>query len=412
MIERPLPMAPLGSALHDAQVFADDDGHMNMYLVTETPDGQACLLTAFNLADNSIRWQRQLGGTSKIPPLSLGGQVWMWDQTGELYLFDSLASNGLATDNWDQIDKIVLREKADAAWMLPHADGQTVYFVAVSGLQAKVWVQRAGLKALAPEKIDSKLAGPPALIGDKIVAPLANGRLSWIGGNVAGGEQEWRGENADKNAAGHVVAGAHNRFISTDGSNGVTLWKFDGVSLSRVKKAFVKGGRITGAAALLPSGGPNAEVRICVADVDRRITLFQGDELRVVQTWQVSDAITAGPFVRGNFIIVASGRRLNVMDPAHGEVWGHTFAADIVGEPQFIDGRLIVADESGAIQALDLATRRIVGMGYRIGANVAPAAVPVPFGAGRLFVPLTDGTVLLPARAWFQPTFLGIPIRR
>ena len=33
--------------------------------------------------------------------------------------------------------------------------------------------------------------------------------------------------------------------------------------------------------------------------------------------------------------------------------------------------------------------------GYKLRANVGPAASPVPFGPGHAFAPLTDGTVLL-----------------
>ena len=106
---------------------------------------------------------------------------------------------------------------------------------------------------------------------------------------------------------------------------------------------------------------------------------------------------------------VAGGRTLIWIDPEHAEVQGFSFNADIVGEPRLIDGKLIVADESGSIQALDLAKRQLVGVGYRLQANVAAAAAPVPYGTDRLFVPLTDGTIILPSLAWFRPPFLGPP---
>ena len=52
----------------------------------------------------------------------------------------------------------------------------------------------------------------------------------------------------------------------------------------------------------------------------------------------------------------------------------------------------------------DPATLLPVGLRYTLQAAVAPAATPLPYGADRLFVPLSDGTVLLPSRAWFRPT--------
>ena len=76
------------------------------------------------------------------------------------------------------------------------------------------------------------------------------------------------------------------------------------------------------------------------------------------------------------------------------------WTADVPGDgvearPQLADGRLVVADAAGLFLALDPATGRALGPGYRHPAVVAPAAAPVAFGAGRLFAPLTDGSALL-----------------
>jgi hypothetical protein len=58
-----------------------------------------------------------------------------------------------------------------------------------------------------------------------------------------------------------------------------------------------------------------------------------------------------------------------------------------------------VADQSGRVVGLDPKTGRQAGLPYVFSANVSATAAPLPFGAGRLFVPLSDGTaVLLPVR--------------
>ena len=62
---------------------------------------------------------------------------------------------------------------------------------------------------------------------------------------------------------------------------------------------------------------------------------------------------------------------------------------------QQADDLLIVAHLNGRLASLDLATGQRRGQGFAIQASAAPAAAPVPFGADRIFAPLTDGTVLL-----------------
>jgi hypothetical protein len=76
--------------------------------------------------------------------------------------------------------------------------------------------------------------------------------------------------------------------------------------------------------------------------------------------------------------------------------WTATLAGDgVESPPRLVEGRLVVADLSGRFTALDPATGRATGSGYRPPAEVVAASAPVPFGPGRLFAPLTDGTVLL-----------------
>jgi hypothetical protein len=70
-------------------------------------------------------------------------------------------------------------------------------------------------------------------------------------------------------------------------------------------------------------------------------------------------------------------------------------SAAIVGAPQIIDGTLVAAHQNRRFVALNPADGKRLGAGYRLEAQVAPATAPAPFGPGRLFAPLTDGTVML-----------------
>jgi hypothetical protein len=55
------------------------------------------------------------------------------------------------------------------------------------------------------------------------------------------------------------------------------------------------------------------------------------------------------------------------------------------------------------------ASGQVQGPGYMLRANVAPSAAPLNCGAGRLFVPLTDGTILLLSTRHFRHPLLGFP---
>src|SRR5262249_5624830 len=139
------------------------------------------------------------------------------------------------------------------------------------------------------------------------------------------------------------------------------------------------GGRIIAPPAVVSVDGQFA---LCVAHADAvadkktRVTLLVGEGLRKVRDWIMSDNITAGPFVRGKGIgRIVGGRRLVWLDPAKDEPhYAHTFRADIVGQPELVDGLLIVADLEGAIQAVDPQNKRFVGLSYTLQANVAPTA--------------------------------------
>jgi hypothetical protein len=74
-----------------------------------------------------------------------------------------------------------------------------------------------------------------------------------------------------------------------------------------------------------------------------------------------------------------------------------------VGTPQRADKLLIVADGAGRFVGLDVETGKAEGPGYALRGSVAPAAAPVPFGPGRLYASLSDGTALLLPLKYFRP---------
>ena len=118
--------------------------------------------------------------------------------------------------------------------------------------------------------------------------------------------------------------------------------------------------------------------------------------------WNLRGKLTAGPFLRqkdGKSWIgcIVDRTRLVWIDPNKEEIaWQKESLGDaIVGLPQIVEGKVLVAEESGRFTAYDPATGTTAGPGYTLKASVGPAATPVAYSPGRAFVPLTDGTVLL-----------------
>jgi hypothetical protein len=411
-LEPPGPaLLRVGSPLHAAQARADADGTA-FYLVTQPGDGQACLATAVD-GRGEERWQRLLGLACRGQPVAAGERVLAQDLAGRLFLFDANKVRPRDGRAWCQGGELVPDRApggGGASYFLRGADG-TVY--------ALTTVQRTAgpalrVRAFPPGKppgeptefpLPEPLAGRPAVVGNALVLLLANGvpvRQPLAGGAPLNGPN-WRSELADKGAAGHVVTLGGDEFLMTDGSRGLRRMSCDGKVWEKRAERTLEN-RIVSPPAVLRTQGD--QVRVCAADSANVVTLLDGDRLDVLQTWRLSGAITAGPFVRGGGIVCVVDRRKVVwLDPEKKKdsLWTTDFRADVVGRPQLIDGVLVVADQGGRIQGLDPASGKPSGPGYTVQASAAPTAAPIAFGADRLFVPLTDGTVLLPARSCLRP---------
>jgi hypothetical protein len=413
-----LGLKALGTPLHDSQVQANREGGYTLFTVTEAPDGSSCWMSAIDAQRGVLLWKRQIGWMCKGQPVAVGTTVLGRDTNGLLLHIDRNRLTVLPGSDWHVTRNLgeVLSTDDDASWLLPAPDGKTVYVLAVHKQKARVSRFEDG--SFAQEvyyNLDARPRGTPALVDDFVVLPLDNGRLCRLLpsakdkiGKVAAGEM-WRSKDADARADGHVVALGKTLFASTDGSSGLTLWRRAGDDWQKGESAKV-GGRIIAPPVMVALAGKPGEWALGVADNGPGVTLLHVEGLRKLQHWAMSDKITAGPFVRGHGIgLILGGRRLVWLDPLKSKPhFAYTFRADVVGQPELVDGVLIVADRDGRFQGIDPWAKTFVGAGYVLEANVAAAAAPVPFGEDRLLVPLTDGTTLLLARQWFRPRLLGL----
>ena len=264
-------------------------------------------------------------------------------------------------------------------------------------------VAPAGASATKTIDLPAAIGGTPALGDGFVLLPLADGvaiRLDLAGGTVTAGPN-WRAAGADEQAAGHIVALGGDEFLLTDGSRGLSRVSWPNAKIHERRKKAELSHRIIAPPVVLP-GIADARPRVCVADASGAVTLLDGERLERLGHWQMNGKITAGPFVRGTLIVcVVEGKRLVGIDPERDERWQAHMVSDIVGAPLLVDDMLVVADVSGRFLALRPTDGQptdgqpIGAAGYRLRANVAPDAAPVPFGPGRLLVPLNDGTLLL-----------------
>jgi hypothetical protein len=390
----------LGSPLHTAQRHRDEAGQARLLLTTLGLERPTSLSTAVDAATGNIHWQRQLGCVSLHAPLAMDGQILLRDAGGLLRLD---ASQYADNRPWQGADDFLLREPMgpnDEAVLFPGAK-EFVQLSWTKSATPKLRVRHvplAGDSTVEEHDLPALPAGTCAAGVGFALLPLANGivvRLGY-GGTVLSGPN-WRGVGVDEQAPGHLILLDADEFLMTDGAHGLARVSWPGKTYQQ-RAAVELSHRIVTAPAVVPGGG-DARPRVVVADANDNLSLLDAERLQVLRKWHMPRGrITAGPFVQdeGIFCILDHKRIIRIEpdldrpDPT----WEYAMVADIVGAPVLVDGMLVVADVSGRILAFEPRTGRTLG-GYTMRANVAPDAAPVPFGSGRLLVPLNDGTLVL-----------------
>jgi outer membrane protein assembly factor BamB len=389
----------LGSPLHAGQVNAAGD---TLFVVTQALTRPVCLATALDAATGDIRWQRQLGLVCAHDPLPVGDRVLALDQGGGLFKFDP-AQFPADSDKLPVQERLLLSASPLVGNVFFMAGNGTAHIIG-SPATGSLIVHRytAGKKPDETTVQDltfaQSLAGTPALVGKYLFFPHADGTLRRLelakGGRVTTG-LDWRAEQADPDAPGHIVHLGGDDFLCTDGSRGLfrLSWAANDPVGKRGELKPPQLDRIMAAPLVLPAD------RVCVADASNTVTLLHGPRLQKERSWDLGGKVTAGPVLRGKHIIcILDRRQIVAMDPDQDKpAW--TYAdpdgAPIVGLPQGVGDRLLVAHLSGKVVSLEGATGQLRGKGFTIRASAAPSAAPAPFGADRVFVPLTDGSVLL-----------------
>jgi hypothetical protein len=321
---------------------------------------------------------------------------------------------------------------------LPAPDGKTAHAVACPGKGNELVIRRVtptgvGRAVAMTEKripLNATPAGPPALVGKRLMLPITNkvGKESallavtldpWPADALKTEEApNLRADLAGVDARSYVLALDGERYLTSDGLRGLHCWKWAGNERDPLalpegrddRPTLALKDRIAAPPVLVPgAGGP----RIVVADAVGLLHLLSvrpDGSLREERTWDLAGRITGAPFVRtladGSLWIgcVVDETNLVWLDPARAkEVWRYTAKGALVGRPVPAGDVLVVADQSGQFVAVDPKTGKEKGPGYLLKGTVVPSATPVPFGPDRWLAPLSDGTALLLSRKRLVP---------
>lgn len=387
MARWPQPVA-VGVPLHAAQVYVSRSGAVSFILVTQDADQPTCRVRAIAAEDGRVLWQRQLGFVCQNSPVAAGDAIMCSGATGS-FVFDS---RRFAPDKRWQAAPVFVAGDAQRPnhWTVARGAG----FVQLawgthSDLRVSV-LDGQGAEVHRDYPLPAPPQGTPALGSNFVLVPLANGIILRVplppseGAPTSG--PDWRGLAVDESQPCHLVALGNNGFAVTDGGQAIFRLHWDNPKSWEKMGSAELPRRITAAPALVGK-------RLLVADAGGNVSMLEGDQV-IADRWSLGGKMTTAPFARGKYAgVIVDRNRLVWLDPDRDQpLWEYAFVAPIVGQPELIDGLLVVADLQGGIVALDPATGSPTAPGYHLKANEAPTATPLGFAPSQLFVPLMDGT--------------------
>ena len=430
-------VSALGSPLHASQAEPDPvHGRTMLVLATQALNRQISLATALDDQSGAVMWQRQLGLISPVDPLELrrpggdGSLLLVLDQGGALFAFDPARQANLGDGEWRDAGQPLFGSMDDGPGAAADAAAQP----------RRTFRLRNRLAGRRPEPGDPPrrgdgerpdqggtgprfaraAGGMPAVTETMMILPLADGRIVRTAlpldrnSTIVNGPP-WRSRRAPPDARARVTALGPDTFLTYDGARGLTHWKWPLTEevaqvLPADKEpptlAAKEGGSLTADPIVLPNA-PGSPRRVCIADVSGDVTLLtvaDDGALKSGRSWNVGGRITAGPYLQvvdgaTRIGCVVDGKQATWIDPEKDDVlWTYAAKAGaaLAGRPRLVGDMVVVADESGRIVGLKPETGEPAGFDYQVQGSAAPTAGAAGFGKERLFVPLTDGTVLLP----------------
>jgi outer membrane protein assembly factor BamB len=404
-----------GIPLHEAAL---DRETQRIYIASRALHKDEIEMTAVAAETGDPLWRRQLGISVVQDPIVHGERAFLLDRSGRVHAVR------LTTDGSELVpepDSTLPPDAAGGALQLvreaPRDDapeaGRTL-----GGLLVPLNREgtRLALRRFAPDGQAAfvwqtlnlpnvGLQGRGAIMGNSLVVPCSDGRLHRVpllaGVSLGLNEQpyEWPSETGrDPSEQVEVVPlsetsvvlmhGREANWLDFRDAGNVALWK-------QREPIFL-------APAPLLADPLVTRQAIFVADAERGLYRFSRQQPEVDPPhWLLTHRITSGPFaVAGHdelIFVITQGRRISCFatDAASGDppLWEATVASRICGEPIAYGKHLLVTQEDGRISGIRLESGEPAGV-IPLGSDAIPSAGAVPFGAGRVLVPLADGTLL------------------
>ncbi|MGF1582159.1 MAG: PQQ-binding-like beta-propeller repeat protein, partial [Gemmataceae bacterium] len=412
---RPLPLksAFLGTPLHASETRRRENDNHVFYLTTRRAGSHA--LWALDSYSGATLWEKRIGLRVEEPPIGFGQKLACVAPNGEILLLDRNRSPKTAPRWSDGMKATTLLPKgygpigtqADLAdeilWVLGSPTKETPKFLQLRRFD----LANPKLSSDINFQLDAPLQGTPAIgkVRDSdssgktwLVVPLANDTLvrKASDGLVERGPT-WRSPEADKNAPCHVAWVQDNYYLVTDGSRGIKLYLWaDKIRRDKLADATLEGRILKAPVLLSEKKGSNS--RVLLADKSNKVTLWDAMSLgeAPIREWSFQGELSRGPFLRKDrFALILDETRLLWFDPNRtGKLWEYVGTNPIVGEPELIDGKLVVADIAGRVVVLNTTNGKIVKEVETLVPTAAPLTTPVEWSDGWAFIPLTDGTAV------------------
>lgn len=390
------PAAVAGGPLHPAQ--AETRGGRTILYLTTAEGAARRELTAV-AADTGLReWRRMLGISPIGDPAASGGAAIVLDRGGGIAAIrpppagTAPVVSVVEPDSPGQTDfgepQRFMSDRGTEHALQMSADGASVRLRVLSA--ASPWQIR---------RLPSPLAGRPALVGDLLIAPCADGLLHRIAGEgfTAENEQPFHWSDGDRQSqTAELMPLADKSVVVSDGwrvrrleyevDQTIGQWR-------EVSSPYVSADRLVGRPV-------TAGDRLFVASAAGALVALAADAPgSALRTWALGGKPTSGPFARRDCVMLVVDHRRLVCIVADSDDerprWTSTETTGrICGEPQLAGEVLLVADTSGSVTGIRLTDG---GEAWRVelGAGRAPASSAASLGNGDMLVPLVDRTLLV-----------------
>jgi hypothetical protein len=423
----------LGIPVHEAQ--ADRTGSI-FFLTTASPATGSCELTAVDAQSGRRHWQCQLGLVPLGDPIVWSGQVVLIDRSGQKLALPP--GDPAAASDRPRVVQLPRREPlpegADTTGALCLGDPPGAIHLLVpvdGGSKLAVSVIRDPAGEPTPWTVltlPDRLHGQPCLSGGWLVVPCADGQLYRL-----------RPDSTAPSAKNEVTftwsrskpPGPVGAEVYPLGTQAVLLvdQRHRLRRLETTTKELVTRWTEVGQPFQLPSPiqGRPLVVGERIFVFDAAGTLFSLDAANpnrlAEKPLATGQKITAGPFLCGNVLVaIAEERRLvgiRLAGPIHSPaladkqpaaapavagkqpvaapafwVSRETMPGRIRGTPVLAGDVLLVAHNGRQVAGIRLADGKTAWK-VPLEVSVGPAGSPVPYGPGKMLLPLTDGTLLV-----------------